>query len=491
MNLQISTSYQNSSEHTTLILPFNSQEISSFQPPEDVSIPAIGRMLSILENSKNKSIESFNSENGKTIASILWSIKFNNQAALNHSAAEFIKKHGRTISDSLTIDLRLLKNDKHRQLLTTLLRSHLLSLHNVGKLKTEPSCTQHEINSICVVSDSIKQVELDQLFERVKHEAEAIISSMSLVDAPANHKRPQDLARHVVDSGKKYGYKVTVFDKEQLEEKGFKALLAVNRGSEDPAQCIIAEYTGAGSKDTPTVAIVGKGVTFDTGGMSIKPSQNMHYMKSDMGGAAAVIGAIELAARLKIKANIVAVVPCTDNSVDKYAIKPGDVIGSFKGSTIEVIDTDAEGRLILADGLNYAITQYKPDYVVDLATLTGSIVRTLGSHAAGLMTKSDKLAEALIVAGEKSGDRIWQLPLWDDYDQYLVSDVADIRNLSTKPIGGAITAAKFLEHFTDAHANWAHLDIAGTAFGNTTYAKGYSATGFGILLLLSWVENLT
>jgi leucyl aminopeptidase len=238
------------------------------------------------------------------------------------------------------------------------------------------------------------------------------------------------------------------------------------------------------------VGLVGKGVTFDTGGLSIKPSTNMHYMKSDMGGAAAVMGTMEMAAKLKLPIHLFGVVPATDNSVDAKSIKPGDVIGSYDGKTIEVIDTDAEGRLILADGLAYAVKNFQPDVLIDLATLTGSCIRTLGTYAGGLFSNDDNLIGQLMKASQLTGERLWPLPLWDDYKKEIKSDVADVKNFSGNPSAGAITAAKFLEIFIQGHPSWAHMDIAGVAVSDSEYSTQKSATAFGVRLLICYLESL-
>jgi leucyl aminopeptidase len=322
-------------------------------------------------------------------------------------------------------------------------------------------------------------------------EADTMKSCWDLVNNPSNYKSVSSLAEWMRHSANKYAYDCRIIDKEELESLGFHALLAVNKGSSEPAKCIIGEYRPADMSDqVPTIALVGKGITFDTGGISLKPSKNMHYMKSDMGGAAAVMGAIELVAKCKLPVRLIVVVPSTDNSIGAKAIKPGDIIGSYRGHSIEIIDTDAEGRLVLADGLSYAIQKYEPDYVIDLATLTGSVIRTLGNYAAGLMTQNDDLARQLTNAGQESGERLWRLPLWSEYGLAMQSDMADIKNLSDQPSAGATTAGKFLEFFTDEHAAWAHIDIAGTSFHPNPFSKGHSATGFGILLLTQWMESL-
>lgn len=310
-----------------------------------------------------------------------------------------------------------------------------------------------------------------------------------LMNAPANKKTPYVLSKWAIDSGKKFDYSVTILEKQQLKSQKLDALLAVGQGSEHPPVLIIMEYKSPEAKQK--IGLVGKGVTFDTGGISIKSSANMHLMKSDMGGAAAVFGTIELAAKLKLPVHLIGIVPACENSVDGKSFKPSDVIGSYSGKTIEIIDTDAEGRLILADGLNYLVRNYQPDTMIDLATLTGSCVATLGYHAAGLFTNNDNLAQNLTKAADQTGERLWRLPLWDIYKEDITSDIADVRNYSGKPMAGAISATKFLEVFTDNHQNWAHLDIAGTAFGDTEFAPQKAGTAFGVRLLLEFLENMS
>ncbi len=329
---------------------------------------------------------------------------------------------------------------------------------------------------------------LGELVDRAQKTAEVQLRIMDLMNAPANKKNAVMLAKWALESGDTYGYRVKVFDQTELAHFGFSALLAVNQGSPQDAAMIIAEYTPASYGKT--VALVGKGVTFDTGGVSIKGSNNMHLMKSDMGGAAAVLGTIELAARLQLPVRLIGIVPATENCVDGAALKPGDVIGSYSGKTIEVIDTDAEGRLILADGLSYAVREFSPDILIDLATLTGSVIQTLGYQAAGLFTQNDRLAKDLEEAGEAAGERLWRLPLWDEYKEEVESDIADVKNFHGKPMAGAVVAAKFLEVFTDNHPEWAHLDIAGTAFGDTDFVAGRAGTAFGVRLLRQFLEKL-
>lgn len=313
--------------------------------------------------------------------------------------------------------------------------------------------------------------------------AEVQLRVMDLVNRPANKLFPADLAAWAKASGEQYGYHVSVLEPLQMESLGMHALLAVARGSENPPAFIVAEHLA--DPGGPVYGLAGKGVTFDTGGISIKDSANMHYMKCDMAGAAAVLGAVELAARLQAPVNLVAVAAAAENMIGPQAVRPGDVIGSYAGKTVEVIDTDAEGRLLLADALAWLGRTYTPSLMIDLATLTGSCVAALGYHAAGLFTGSEALAQRLLAAGDRSGERLWRLPLWEAYGDELKSDVADVKNFHGKPVAGAIVAAKFLEAFTDEHPAWAHLDIAGTAYVDSEFASFRSASAYGVRLLAS------
>ncbi len=360
-----------------------------------------------------------------------------------------------------------------------------LGIINHGTYKTNgDKYIEPEIN-IVIEESRIKTAELGLKI------VETQIRSMQLVDLPPNVKTPQYLANHVKASGKEFGYDVKILDASELKKNGLDALTAVGQGSANPPVLIIMEYKPEGSQSKkPRLGLVGKGITFDTGGLSIKPSTNMGYMKSDMGGAAAVIGAVELAAKLKLDIHVVGVIPAAENSVDSNSYRPGDVISSYSGKSIEVIDTDAEGRLVLADGLAYITKNYSPEYLIDLATLTGNCIAALGYNAAALFTHNDEIASDLTVAGVSVFERVWRLPLWDDYASDMHSDIADIKNFSGKPTAGAITAAKFLEIFTGEHPKWAHLDIAGVAFSDSEFAKMRTATGYGIRLLHSYMTTL-
>src|SRR5690606_21704615 len=286
--------------------------------------------------------------------------------------------------------------------------------------------------------------------------------AMYLVNIPSNWKNPLQFAGFAAGMAARNGLHCEIFDEERLRDEGFDALLAVNRGSEYPARFLVLQYDGTtGSDDElPLIALVGKAGTYDTGGLSMNPSASMVHMKCDMAGAATVLAVTEAAARLKLRIRLVTAIPLTDNLVDARSVKPGDIIGSYAGKTIEVIDTDAEGRLILADAIGWVVKNASPDYMIDLATLTGSAVRTFGPHASAMFTNNKNLSTLLSETGEKTGERVWPLPLWDVYKDDIRSDVADVRNFSGKPVAGSISAAKFLEYFTEEHPAWVHLDVA-------------------------------
>jgi len=356
------------------------------------------------------------------------------------------------------------------------------ALYKTSEVKRHPFTSPDA--SLTLIAEP--SAELRQAADRALAISRAQLNAMTLINTPSNRKSAVTVAEYAVESGRTHGFGVEVFDETRLNAEGFHALLAVNRGSENPARFLILSYEGPNA--TRHVGLVGKGVTYDSGGLSIKPTDSMQHMRSDMSGAATVIAAFEAAADLKLPVKLTGAVPLTDNMVDKKSYKPGDVIGSYSGKTIEVIDTDAEGRIILADALTYIARNHKPDVIVDLATLTGAAVRAIGSAASALFTNDDALAAALTASGDATGERLWRLPLWDEYKDDIASDIADVKNLG-KVTAGAISAAKFLEIFVEGHPSWAHLDIAGTAYGDNEFGKAKSATGYGVRLLVDYLDR--
>ena len=316
-------------------------------------------------------------------------------------------------------------------------------------------------------------------------DGEAIASGVELArilgDLPGNICTPSYLANQARELGKSSDkLKVSVMNEAGMEKLGMGSLLSVARGSRQPAKLITLKYNGGKTGEKPVV-LVGKGVTFDSGGISIKPGAAMDEMKYDMCGAASVLGTLKACIEMKLPVNVVGIIPTTENLPDGNASKPGDIVTSMSGQTIEILNTDAEGRLILCDALTYC-EKFKPAAVIDIATLTGACVIALGSHAAGLLSNDDKLADDLLDAGEAAGDRAWHMPLWEDYQQQLKSNFADMANIGGRE-AGTITAACFLSRFTEKY-RWAHLDIAGVAWKGGD-EKG--ATGRPVSLLTQFL----
>lgn len=393
------------------------------------------------------------------------------------------------------VDLRHFPADQIARLADAAVSGMLLGLYNSGLYRTEPEPKNTpgfgaEKSTLDILVSAETLAEATAAARRGETFAGVLKRIFQLVNAPGNYKNPDLMTAWILDACRNYGIKTRVLDASALKEEGLEALLAVGKASAHPPALVLLEYgPKTRKKHAPVFGLVGKGVTFDTGGLSLKPSTNMHYMKSDMGGAAAVAGAFMAAAALQLPVRMVGAIPIAENMVAGNALKPGDVIGSYAGKTIEVTDTDAEGRLILADGIAYLLRREKPDVLIDVATLTGSVIRTLGYVAAGLFSANDSLANALAAAGDACGERLWRLPMWEEYGADLKSDVADLRNFTGKPMAEAISAAKFIEHFTAQHPTWAHLDIAGVAFGDTEFSQSKSATGYGVRLLVEFMEK--
>lgn len=326
------------------------------------------------------------------------------------------------------------------------------------------------------------------LIKRTENLMKAVYLSRDLTNEIADVLTPQELLKQAKSELSKDGVTIKVFTKEQLEKLGMNGVIAVGKGSTNPPLMMVLEYKPK-TKTKGKIALVGKGVTYDAGGLCIKTASGMLDMKGDMAGAGVVIGVIKAAALNKLPVHIIGVIPAVENVISGNSFKPGDIIKTYSGKTIEVIDTDAEGRIILSDALTYACKQ-KPDLVLDYATLTGACVVALGESAAGLFTNDDKLAENLLCSSKKTGERLWQFPMWDEYKKPLESDLADVKNLGIR-WGSAIIAAKFLENFVDEEMSWAHLDIAGPAikYNIKSYTNKYN-TGFGVRLTYDYLEEL-
>ena len=362
-----------------------------------------------------------------------------------------------------------------------------LGTYNLGHFK---KVEKHQFLKEGFELNILSKMDFTDTFDKAVKIAKAQLEVYSLVDLPPNVVTPQYLSDWAQKNGSEFGFTTTVLDRKASEDIGLFAFLSVGKGSEREPQFVIMNYTPENADGkTRHVGLVGKGITFDTGGLNIKTAGMLH-MKCDMAGGAAVMGAMRLIADLKLPIKVTAIVPCCENSVDSKSFVPGDVIGSYSGSSIEIIDTDAEGRLILADGLSYMVQNFKPEILIDIATLTGSSVGTFGYECAALFTNNETVSRQLQLAGDAIGERMWPLPLWDAYKSDIESDIADVKNYSGKPVAGAISAAKFLEYFTEKHQSWAHLDVAGVAFGDDEFAKTKHATAYGVHLLTKFIENL-
>ena len=372
-----------------------------------------------------------------------------------------------------------------------LVEGTILALYDFRGQKTEPDDSSTTVEEMTIVEfDAGKLAALEAGANAGQVIAESVLMARDLVNQPANYATPTIIAEQMQEMARQVGLSSKILEKEQMGDLGMGALLGVNQGSDDLPKFIILEH-GADS-NLPTIVLVGKGITFDSGGISLKPGKDMHKMKGDMAGGAAVLGALRAAALLDVPLHVVGLVPATDNLPSGKAVKPGDVLVSMSGKTIEVQNTDAEGRLVLADALTYA-GRYDPVAVIDIATLTGACVIALGMITTGLLSNNDDLSNGLETAGTKVGERVWRLPLFEEYGEQLKSEVADLNNIGGRP-AGTITAGFFLSRFAEDYA-WAHLDIAGTAAVDKP-SKPYlsaGATGVGVRLfvelLRSWPNN--
>lgn len=354
---------------------------------------------------------------------------------------------------------------------------------------TDKKTKENKLTEIILVAPTEHEKEAERGIEQGAIIARAINQARHWVDTPPSNLTPQDMVKKAEEVAKRNNLKITAFHEQEVIKMGMGGLAGVSRGSDVDCALIILEYKAA-SANAPTLCFVGKGITFDSGGLSLKPADYMETMKEDMSGAAAVISAIDALAQLKPDVNIISIAPTSENLPSGHATKPGDIVTFYNGKTAEIKNTDAEGRLILADALSYAVKHYNPDVIVDLATLTGACSRALGPIFSGLFSEHDDVVGRLQEAAKLSGDLLWQLPMGDDYKKAITSTVADICNIGSKQIpAGASTAAHFLQNFVD-DVPWAHIDIAGTAFDvpNISYYRP-GGTGVGVGLLVALAMN--
>ena len=381
--------------------------------------------------------------------------------------------------------LSLFGNDPEN-ILKAMLEGAALGNHIFDKYKQKK---EHKIlKKIVLFVDSDIEKKYGHLAKKIEIICSGTILAREWVSTPSNDKRPEMLTKSITDLAKKENLTIHVMDEKELKKKKFGSLLSVSAGSDSKPRMIIMEYSPKGAKKT--VALVGKGVTFDSGGINLKPSGSLEDMKMDMSGAAAVAATLLTVAKLNLKTKVIGIIPVVENMPSGKATRPGDIVRSFNGKTIEIGNTDAEGRLILIDAITYGIKTYKPDTIIDIATLTGACVIALGEKIAGVFSSDKKLSDAIIASGEKTHERCWHLPLPDDYKELLKSSFADIHNISSSRWGGAITAALFLSEFT-GDTPWAHIDIAGPAYIKKESAYcGAGGTGFGVRLFCDLLETI-
>ena len=397
------------------------------------------------------------------------------------SLYDFLKKE--EINDITFLDENIAKASQKKNFINEFIHGLILKSYEFTKYKTKKSTYKLKVNCN-------KKLLLPNLNSKNRYKSliEGINFTKELVSEPGNILHPDEYAKRLKQLSK-IGLKVTIYDKKKLKNLGMNALIGVGQGSIRGSYLVTLEWKGSKSKKEP-VAFVGKGVCFDTGGISLKPAKFMEDMTYDMAGSAVVVGLMKTLALRKANVNAVGVVGLVENMPDGNAQRPGDIVKSYSGKTIEILNTDAEGRLVLADALTFTEQKYKPKFIVDLATLTGAIIVSLGSEYAGLFSNNDKLSSQLSDAGEKVGEKVWRMPLHKNYDKLIDSKNADMQNINYVGGAGSTTAAQFLQRFILKKTPWAHLDIAGMAFSKYNGAlNSWGATGFGVRLLNKLIED--
>jgi len=379
---------------------------------------------------------------------------------------------------------------KPEEIAAAIVEGVLLGLHLFNDFKTDPE-TQGltEIKNLVLAGDAKSEKALQRGAKYGQIAAEANLRARGWVNLPSNKKSPQFLAFHAQNIADAGGLKCEIWDENKLREENMNVMLAVGMGSDNPPRLIRLDYTPAKSSEEAPLILVGKGVTFDTGGYSLKPSASMEDMKDDMAGAAAVLAAMEAIAKLKPKRRVIGLIGSVENMISSNAQRPGDIVTARNGKTIEVLNTDAEGRLVLADVLSLA-SELKPAAIIDFATLTGAIGIALGQEAAGLFSNDGDLSAQVQLAGEKTGERVWPFPLWDEYQEHIKGKNSDIKNIGSGRHAGSIAAAIFLKNFVGEGIPWAHLDIAAVAYiREDRPLSAHGATGFGTRLILEFLRN--
>tara|TARA_B100000953_G_scaffold207686_1_gene171390 strand:- start:1939 stop:3402 length:1464 start_codon:yes stop_codon:yes gene_type:complete len=474
---------QNSFSKNTALLLMKGTKISEFKGIfDDKTNQKILNYLKKSKNIKKNKIETISPDFDQKIIIILLADKNEDQNSekLGAKFYDYIKNNE---IENITIIGSNFSSIKNKIILNEFIHGAELKAYEFNLYKTKKSKKEININ----VLKSKNNINL-----KIKSKLDAVLSGVNftkdLVSEPGNILHPDEYAKRLIKL-KKLGIKVTVYDNKKLKKLGCNALLGVGQGSIRGSYLVTMEWNGTKSKSKP-LAFVGKGVCFDTGGISLKPARFMEDMTYDMAGSAVVVGLMKNFVLRKAKINAVGVVGLVENMPSGNAQRPGDIVKSYSGKTIEILNTDAEGRLVLADALSFTEKKFKPNFIVDLATLTGAIIVSLGSEYAGLFSNNDKLSKQIINAGEKVDEKVWRLPLHKNYDKLMDSKNADMQNINYVGGAGSTTAAQFLQRFIINKTPWAHLDIAGMAFSKYAGALNSSgATGYGVRLLNKFVED--
>lgn len=491
--MKITFSHDTSASSDILcIFSYENQEFENCPLNPDIKARLMAALETIGFKGKKGEVSSILSPQGLSVSQLLV-IGLGEQGKLKPYDALYIgagicARLKNTNATKLSFDLRGLKVEQLEHFSAQLIAGFVSRTYHFLKYHTyEKNNRTLKVNDIHVATDH------PQVAEELYHKEKAILDgtffTRDLLCEPPNVLYPNTMADRLKEL-EPLGVEVQVLDEQEMENLGMGALLGVGQGSIFPPRLVTLKWNGLGNKEAP-LAFVGKGITFDTGGISIKPSNRMDEMKFDMGGAAVVSGLIKSLALRKAKVNVVGVVALAENMPDGAAQRPGDIVKSMSGQTIEILDTDAEGRLVLADALWYAQEKFQPKAVIDLATLTGAIVICLGEEQAGIFSNDDLLADQLTKAGLKTNERVWRLPLDEVYDKMIDSDIADMKNVSRGRGAGSITAAQFLGRFVKKGLPWTHIDVAGVVSKSIAShpLSGHYPSGYGVRLLNTFISD--
>lgn len=438
------------------------------------------------ENGKTFLITNYNDKEKRLLLYGIGEEKEAELERLRRAGAGAIKTAKAMKVNAVTFNTPTLKNKTTEEIAKALTEGAKLGAYSWNKYKTEEKEKNHEPKTLTIIAPTNVSTTINETITI----CESAIYVRNWVNENTYSKSTELLALEAEKIAKEHNLKIKILDKRKLEEEKLGLILAVGQGSTTEPKLVIIEYKGAPA-NKETIAIIGKGVTFDTGGINLKPSGSIETMKEDMAGAATAYGIVQAVAKLKLPINLIIATPLVENMIGPNAFKPGNIYKAYNGKNIEISNTDAEGRLILADTIAYIEKNYAPNTIIDFATLTGSIMITFGELVAGLFSNNDELAKELFIAGEKTGERCWQLPVYQEYKDEMKSETADLKTLGYKEgkYGGAITAAAFLNAFTDK-SKWAHFDIAGTAWNEQPRGyTGKAGTGWGIRLIIEWLNK--